>query len=69
MNKILAVVYVLFFSGCCFNQYDRNGYSLGLDCFTPSAPTEKKCDLDDPNKSCDDTVEKVKESIEIRSKN
>ena len=69
MKKTLTMVCVLFVSGCCFNQYERNGYSLGLDCFIPSAPIEKKCDLDDPNASCDDTVEKVKESIEVRSKN
>ncbi|NQZ83452.1 MAG: hypothetical protein HRT52_20810 [Colwellia sp.] len=69
MKTILALTCVLLFSGCCLNQYERNGYSLGLDCFTPSDRTEKKCEVNDPNKSCDEKVEKVKESIEVRIKN
>ena len=68
MNKFSILVCLLFLNGCCYNQYARSGYSVGLDCFIPSVPTDKKCEINDLNNSCDEQVVKIKASIEARSK-
>ena len=64
MNKVLLLLIAIFLNGCCYNQYARKGYSLGLDCVTPSKSTARVCDPNKPNDPCDDKVEKVKKSIE-----
>lgn len=59
MKIFSALVCVLFFSGCCSNQSDPDGYSIGLDCYTPIKTKDKSCKVDDPNKSCDEKSQKT----------
>jgi hypothetical protein len=69
MNKVILLLIVIFLNGCCYNQYERKGYSVGFDCVTPSERTVKVCDQDKPNEPCDDKVRKVKELINAQSTN
>lgn len=68
-EDIFNIDLCIFFSGCCLNQYDPDGYSTGFDCFTQKKTSDKSCKVKDPNKSCNEDVERVKKHIEVRSKN
>jgi hypothetical protein len=71
MNKttynIIILTVIIFLNGCCYNQYERKGYSVGLDCITPSKGADKSCGHNN-DESCDEKVQKVKKSIEAPQK-
>jgi len=69
MNRIILQFIAILLNGCCYNQYERKGYSVGLDCVTPSDRTVKVCDPDKPDNSCDEKVQRVKESIKAQIRN
>lgn len=72
MKKIILLIVITFLNGCCYNQYERKGYSVGLDCLIPAGNTGnvgKVCKLTKPDGTCDDKVEIVKKSIQAQSKN
>lgn len=70
MKKLMfSALSVLMLSGCCINQYEAKGYSLGLDCFTPDVDKDKTCKQEESGKSCDETVNEINSAIENRIDN
>lgn len=69
MKPIFLLASLIFLSGCCANQYSKNGFDFGVSCVSPHKSTkEKTCLPETGEANCKQQVETVKKSIENQRK-